>query len=136
MYLETSAVCSLKQTVAPSRSWLPTALQPASSCDLCAFQVETWRPRVQGTQLKALAGARLPETEAEFENISGVVQSLQDCLKSESSPELFMQVSVVSGKHQQLSGNPWCAVGVVFAMVTVTITALWPLQGNRAVCCN
>jgi hypothetical protein len=54
-------------------------------------QVETWRPRVQGAQLKALAGARLPESEAEFAAISRVVSSLQDCLKPESSAELFMQ---------------------------------------------
>eukprot|EP00878_Enallax_costatus_P012103 GHUV01012636.1.p2 GENE.GHUV01012636.1~~GHUV01012636.1.p2 ORF type:complete len:322 (+),score=99.10 GHUV01012636.1:553-1518(+) len=55
------------------------------------LEVETWRPRVQGTQLKALAGARLPETEAEFDNISRVLQSLQDCLKPESSPQLYMK---------------------------------------------
>jgi hypothetical protein len=55
------------------------------------LQVETWRPRVQGVQLKALAGARLPESEPEFAAISRVVSSLQDCLKPESSAELFMQ---------------------------------------------
>lgn len=65
----------------------------ATTIFLHPIQVETWRPRVQGTQLKALAGARLPETEAEFENILRVAQSLQDCLKLESSPQLFMQVT-------------------------------------------
>lgn len=57
----------------------------------CTSQVETWRPRVQGTQLKALAGARLPETEPEFQSILRVVTSLQDCLKEDSSPDAFMQ---------------------------------------------
>eukprot|EP00879_Flechtneria_rotunda_P021287 GHRR01022430.1.p1 GENE.GHRR01022430.1~~GHRR01022430.1.p1 ORF type:complete len:213 (+),score=54.22 GHRR01022430.1:414-1052(+) len=55
------------------------------------LQLETWRPRVQGAQLKALAGARLPETEYEMQNIARVVQSLQDCLKPDSSPDIFMQ---------------------------------------------
>lgn len=53
--------------------------------------VDTWRPRVQGTQLKALQGARLPEYETEFQEIQRVVSSLQDCIRAESSPEALMQ---------------------------------------------
>eukprot|EP00775_Hariotina_reticulata_P010958 gene10958-11112_t len=52
--------------------------------------VDTWRPRVQGSQLKALLGARLPEQQQEFTAIQEVVQSLQDCLKQDSSVEQFM----------------------------------------------
>jgi hypothetical protein len=70
----------------PQHSYL-TIFNPAPF----PLQVETWRPRVQGAQLKALAGARLPESEPEFAAISRVVSSLQDCLKPESSAELFMQ---------------------------------------------
>lgn len=53
--------------------------------------VDTWRPRVQGAQLKALNGARLPEYEQDFQEIQRVVESLQDCLLPESSSEQFMQ---------------------------------------------
>lgn len=53
--------------------------------------VDTWRPRVQGAQLKALLGARLPEYEQEFQEIQRVVDSLQDCILPESSPEALMQ---------------------------------------------
>jgi hypothetical protein len=53
--------------------------------------VDTWRPRVQGAQLKALLGARLPEYEQEFQEIQRVVDSLQDCILPESSPEALVQ---------------------------------------------
>jgi hypothetical protein len=53
--------------------------------------VDTWRPRVQGAQLKALQSARLPESEQEFQNIQLVVEGLQDCLLPESSTDALMQ---------------------------------------------
>lgn len=52
--------------------------------------VDTWRPRVQGAQLKALQSARLPESEQEFQNIQLVVEGLQDCLLPESSTDALM----------------------------------------------
>jgi len=53
--------------------------------------VDTWRPRVQGTQLKALQGARLPELEQEFQEMQRMVTSLQECIMSDSSPEALIQ---------------------------------------------
>lgn len=52
--------------------------------------VDTWRPRVQGAQLKALQSARLPESEQEFQQIQLVVEGLQDCLLPESSTDALM----------------------------------------------
>jgi hypothetical protein len=52
--------------------------------------LDTWRPRVQGSQLKALLGARLPEQQQEFSAIEEVAKSLQDCLKQDSSLQHFM----------------------------------------------
>lgn len=53
--------------------------------------VDTWRPRVQGAQLKALQGARLPELEQEFQDMQRVVTGLQECIRSDSSPEALLQ---------------------------------------------
>lgn len=53
--------------------------------------LDTWRPRVQGAQLKALQGARLPEFEHEFLALRRVLDSAADCLLPESSPEALLQ---------------------------------------------
>lgn len=50
--------------------------------------VETWRPRVQGAQLKALQGARLAETEQELAQLDQVIHSIGDCLKPDVTPAL------------------------------------------------
>jgi hypothetical protein len=52
--------------------------------------IDTWRPRVQGAQLKALVGARLPETNEELAQVEATIRSLQDCLKQETNPENMM----------------------------------------------
>lgn len=51
--------------------------------------LETWRPRVQGTQLKALLNARLPETEEEFDAVEAAVAGMQHVLRPDSSPKAF-----------------------------------------------
>lgn len=53
--------------------------------------LETWRPRVQGAQLKALQGARLPEFEHEFLALKRVLDSMPDCMTDDSSPEVALQ---------------------------------------------
>ena len=57
------------------------------------LNVETWRPRVQGLQYKALVGARLPETEGEMAHLGAVVHALaaDASLKPESSADAMMQ---------------------------------------------
>jgi hypothetical protein len=63
--------------------------------------LDTWRPRVQGTQLKALVGVRLPETEDELHAVEAVVRSLEDCLADDSSPDAFMsELRITLGQIQ------------------------------------
>ena len=54
--------------------------------------LETWRPRVHGTQLKALLNCRLPEPEQdqEFQQVAAVVASLQHAFKADCQPETFV----------------------------------------------
>ena len=47
--------------------------------------------RVNGAQLKALQGARLPETEEEWQHVKGTLDTLQAWLKDETTPDLFLQ---------------------------------------------
>jgi hypothetical protein len=64
--------------------------------------VDYWRPRVYGSQLKVLQGARLPEYEEEFQAIQQVVDGLDDCLRPGSSPEALVQDlrSTIAGIQQ------------------------------------
>lgn len=50
---------------------------------------ETWRPRVQGAQVKALQGARLAETDQELARLDQVIYSLADCLKLDYTAATF-----------------------------------------------
>lgn len=54
------------------------------------MNIDTWRPRVQGQQLKALVGARLPESEEEMQHLEAVLHSLQDSLKPDITPAMVM----------------------------------------------
>lgn len=54
------------------------------------MNLETWRPRVQGAQLKALNGARLPETTEELAQVEAVVYNIHDCIRPDSSPDAMM----------------------------------------------
>ena len=79
-------------------SWLENHLKPEYLMGAERFwklvradmAIDTWRPRVQGAQLKALVGARLPETNEELAQVEATIRSLQDCLKQETSPESMM----------------------------------------------
>lgn len=52
--------------------------------------LETWRPRVHGSQLKALAAARLPEAPEEFEAVKDGVTALPaGTLRGGSTAEAF-----------------------------------------------
>lgn len=53
--------------------------------------LDTWRPRVNGVQLKALQGARLPETEQEWHSVKVVLDTIADWIREDSSPEAFLQ---------------------------------------------
>ncbi|KAK9822561.1 hypothetical protein WJX74_004715 [Apatococcus lobatus] len=55
------------------------------------YNLDTWRPRVNGAQLKALQGARLPETEEEWQHVKATLDSLQAWLKDETTPDLCLQ---------------------------------------------
>jgi hypothetical protein len=45
------------------------------------------RPPKQGQQLKAVMGARLPESSAEFAAVAAAARAAADCLRPESSPD-------------------------------------------------
>ncbi|GAB4817404.1 hypothetical protein N2152v2_004450 [Parachlorella kessleri] len=47
--------------------------------------LETWRPRVNGVQLKVLQGARLPETEEEWDALDAALSTLGPYLRADSS---------------------------------------------------
>lgn len=47
--------------------------------------------RVNGAQLKALQGARLPETEEEWQHVKATLDGMQAWLKDETTSELFLQ---------------------------------------------
>lgn len=51
----------------------------------------TWRPRVNGAQLKALEAARLPETEQEWQCVRLLLNTMSQCIRQDSSPEAFLQ---------------------------------------------
>ena len=53
--------------------------------------LDTWRPRVNGVQLKALQGARLPETDQEWHCVKVVLDTIVDWIREDSSPEAFLQ---------------------------------------------
>ena len=53
--------------------------------------LDTWRPRVNGVQLKALQGARLPETDQEWHCVKVVLDTIADWIREDSSPEAFLQ---------------------------------------------
>ncbi|KAK9815752.1 hypothetical protein WJX72_008966 [[Myrmecia] bisecta] len=53
--------------------------------------LQTWRPRVHGTQLKAVQGARLPATEQEWQAVKAVIDSLQPWLKPDTTADAFLQ---------------------------------------------
>lgn len=52
---------------------------------------ETWRPRVGRAQLKALRGARLPETDREWLSVQLAVEATSKWLREDSSPNAFLQ---------------------------------------------
>jgi hypothetical protein len=52
--------------------------------------LDTWRPRIQGQQLRALQNVRLPETADEYERVRKAVAALQRYLRPTSSVEAFM----------------------------------------------
>lgn len=53
--------------------------------------LDTWRPRVNGVQLKALQGARLPETDQEWHCVKVILETIVDWIREDSSPEAFLQ---------------------------------------------
>lgn len=53
--------------------------------------LDTWRPRVNGVQLKALQGARLPETDQEWHCVKVVLDTIADWIREDSTPEAFLQ---------------------------------------------
>lgn len=53
--------------------------------------LDTWRPRVNGVQLKALQGARLPETDQEWHCVKVVLDTIADWIREDTSPEAFLQ---------------------------------------------
>jgi hypothetical protein len=53
--------------------------------------METWRPRVNGTQLKALANAHLPETEEQLAALKAAVVELQPYMRDNTTPDQFME---------------------------------------------
>lgn len=53
--------------------------------------LETWRPRIQGQQLRALQNVRLPDTPDEYERVRTAVSGLQQYLKPGSTVEAFME---------------------------------------------
>jgi hypothetical protein len=53
--------------------------------------LETWRPRIQGQQLRALQNVKLPETAEEFERVRKTVAGLQRCMRPASTVEAFME---------------------------------------------
>jgi hypothetical protein len=55
-----------------------------------ALNVETWRPRAYGEQLRALTCTRLPLHEEEFQAIARAAATLQDCLVPASSLQALM----------------------------------------------
>ena len=52
--------------------------------------LDTWRPRVNGVQLKALQGARLPETDQEWHCVKVVLDTIVDWIREDSTPEAFL----------------------------------------------
>lgn len=48
-------------------------------------QLDTWRPRVNGVQLKVLAGARLPESEEEWAAVRSALLSVRQHLRTDTS---------------------------------------------------
>ena len=52
--------------------------------------LDTWRPRVNGVQLKALQGARLPETDQEWHCVKVVLDTIADWIREDSTPEAFL----------------------------------------------
>ncbi|KAL3137600.1 hypothetical protein ABBQ38_004881 [Trebouxia sp. C0009 RCD-2024] len=53
--------------------------------------LDTWRPRVNGVQLKALQGARLPETDQEWHCVKVVLDTIADWIREDTTPEAFLQ---------------------------------------------
>ncbi|KAF5840007.1 hypothetical protein DUNSADRAFT_18044 [Dunaliella salina] len=52
--------------------------------------LDTWRPRVHGTQLKALTNCRLPELPEEYAAVEREISSIQSVLRPEVSPQMFV----------------------------------------------
>ncbi|KAL4448314.1 hypothetical protein ABPG75_005533 [Micractinium tetrahymenae] len=52
--------------------------------------LDTWRPRVNGVQLKVLAGARLPEGEEEWTALRAALASVRQHLRPDSSVDLIL----------------------------------------------
>lgn len=52
--------------------------------------LDTWRPRVNGVQLKVLAGARLPESEEEWAALRAALTGVRQHLRPDSSVDLIM----------------------------------------------
>ena len=56
-----------------------------------AHNVDTWRPRVYGVQLKMLQNCRLPLSAGEWAQVGEAVSSLGPYLQPESTPEALLQ---------------------------------------------
>eukprot|EP00199_Chlamydomonas_sp_CCMP681_P000744 CAMPEP_0119104806 /NCGR_PEP_ID=MMETSP1180-20130426/2926_1 /TAXON_ID=3052 ORGANISM="Chlamydomonas cf sp, Strain CCMP681" /NCGR_SAMPLE_ID=MMETSP1180 /ASSEMBLY_ACC=CAM_ASM_000741 /LENGTH=502 /DNA_ID=CAMNT_0007089655 /DNA_START=10 /DNA_END=1518 /DNA_ORIENTATION=- len=52
--------------------------------------LDTWRPRVHGTQLKALLNTRLPEHQEEYAAVEQAVSAVCFALRSDVTPEIFV----------------------------------------------
>lgn len=83
--------------------------------------LDTWRPRVHGTQLKALLNCRLPEHPEEFAKVESVVSSIKFALRVSSSEE---GVRGVPGR------STW--QGVVMGSESVRIRNGRELDGQQA----
>lgn len=53
--------------------------------------LDTWRPRVNGLQLKALQGARLPETDQEWHCVEEVLETIAKWIREDWAPEAFLR---------------------------------------------
>ena len=74
--------------------------------------LETWRPRVHGSQLKAIAGARLPETPVELQRVREAFELHRACLRPGSTPD---------------------AVVAELTRFTASVEAWWDMRNKRQV---
>lgn len=92
--------------------------------------LDTWRPRVQGAQLKALQGARLPQFDHELSNMALIVDSIADVIQAESSPEAMQRDLQGTIKQiQQWWENRNRREGECWSAVVGAVGVWWVMDG-------